>query len=144
MLVGPYHPPLVHFPIAFYCLALGMLAAYAWRRLPEYERFAYWLLVLSLLTALLAGLSGVVDRGQLPIDDPRLPAIDRHVTASVAFMVLNGLAVYMRFRWPEVIQTTRRWPYFGLLLAGFIALLISGHLGGDLVYSLQIGIRDGR
>jgi uncharacterized membrane protein len=113
---------------------------YVWRNQSEVERFGYWCLLLSLLTALLAGLSGVVDRGQLAFDDPRMEAIDRHVSASVGFMVINALLVYSRFRWPNILQSPHKSWYIAGLLAGAMVLTLSGHWGGSLVYELRVGI----
>jgi uncharacterized membrane protein len=59
----------------------------------------------------------------------------------VALLVINGLVVYYRFRWPDVLSSSRRWQYLGLMMAGVVALVVTGWLGGELVYSLKVGIQ---
>jgi len=137
----PYHPLVVHFPVALYFLGVLMTLGYLWRKEADFDRFAYWAFFLSWLAALVASLTGLVDKGQIPFDDPRQEAMNRHITFAVLFIVLDGLVVYHRFRWPDVATTSRRWVYFGLLAAAAIALAVTGWLGGELVYGLQIGIR---
>ncbi|RME46285.1 MAG: DUF2231 domain-containing protein [Caldilineae bacterium] len=137
----PYHPLVVHFPIALYFLGVLMTLGYLWRKEPAFEQFAYWAFFLSWLAAIVASLVGLVDKGQLPFDDPRQGAMNRHITLAILFIVLDGLVVYHRFRWPDVLSSPRRWVYFGLLAAAMVAITITGWLGGELVYGLHIGIR---
>lgn len=130
----------VHFPIAFYLLGLGLTGAYLWRGQAEYDRFAYWSFILSWLTALVSSLTGLIDQNQLTLDDPRRATVDTHITGSMMFLILNGLLLYMRFRWPTVL-TDYRWPYLGLMGGGAIALMVTGWWGGELVYTLGVGVK---
>lgn len=138
----PLHPMTVHFPIALYVLGVLLTAAYLWRGQSDFERFAYWSFILSWLTTLLASLSGLIDQNQLALDDPRRDDVNTHITAGVALIILNGLLVYMRLRWPDVLAS-RRWPYLGLMLLGAITVLATAWLGGELVYRLQVGVQAG-
>jgi uncharacterized membrane protein len=135
----PFHPFSVHFPIAFYLFAVCLTLIYLWRRQPEYERFAYLTFVLSWLAAGVASLVGLVDQSQLEVADPRRAQVNPHITAGVSLLVINGLIVYMRFRWPDVL-TRHRWPYLALLTLGIVAVLATAWLGGELVYRWRIGI----
>jgi len=131
----------VHFPIALYLLGVLLTLGYLWRGTPDYERFAYWSFVLSWVSVAVAALVGLVDQGGLAPDDPRRGPINNHITAGVALLILNGLVVYFRFRWPEVLSSSRRWGYLGLMAAGVVALVVAGWLGGELVYILRVGVR---
>ena len=142
----PYHPAFVHFPIAFYCLgALLHFIALHPRLTPpqraDYARFGYWLLLLSWGSAIIASLVGLIDKGQLAYDDPRRGALDQHITWGIAFMVVNGLVLYLRFRWPAILSESRRWLYVGGILLGLLLLALTGWWGGELVYRWQVGIR---
>jgi len=141
----PYHPLFVHFPIALYLLGVLLTLGALWHKnesiRADYNRFAYWVFFLSWLAAIAASLVGLVDRGRLDFDDPRQQAMDRHISPAIGFMVLNGLILYIRFRWSDVLQTSRRWIYLLLIAFGTIALLATGLYGGDLVYDLQVGLR---
>jgi uncharacterized membrane protein len=88
-----------------------------------------------------AALVGLVDLGTLAPDDPRRSAVNNHITSGVALLVLNGLLVYYRFRWPGVLGGSRRWQYLALMAAGVIALVVTGWLGGELVYNLRVGVK---
>ena len=138
----PLHPLTVHFPIAFYLLGAALTLGYLWRQQPDLERLAYWSFILSWVMTLLASLSGLIDQSQLAIDDPRRNNVNNHITAGVALLILNGLLIYMRLRWPDVL-TRHRWPYLGLMLLGVIAVLAAAWLGGELVYRLQVGVQAG-
>ncbi len=137
---GPFHPLFVHFPIALYLLGVGLVLIHLWRSRPDFEQSAYRLFLLSWGAAIVSALVGLVDKGQLAFDDPRQGAMNNHITTAIAFIVLNGLLIYTRFRWPDAL-TSRRWQYLGLMLAGLALIVITGRQGGDLVYGLQIGIR---
>jgi uncharacterized membrane protein len=135
----PLHPLTVHFPVAFYILGVGLTLVHLWRGQAEAGRFAAWSFMLSWLAALLASLVGLVDQSQLPLADPRRSYINNHITAGVALIVINGLLVYLRFRWPDVLARYR-WRYLGLMALGLVTVLATAWLGGELVYRWQIGI----
>ena len=140
LLGHPLHPMTVHFPIAFYLLGVLLTLGYLWQKQPEFERFAFWSLILSGLATLIASLVGLIDQSQLPIDDPRRANVNNHITAGVALLIINSLLVYMRFRWPDVLSS-RRWVYLGLMTLGVAAVFATAWLGGELVYRLQVGVQ---
>ncbi|HXV41636.1 MAG TPA: DUF2231 domain-containing protein [Anaerolineae bacterium] len=135
----PLHPMTVHFPIAFYCLGVLLTLLYLWRGRADYEQFSYWSFILSWLGALFASLIGLIDQSQLELSDPRRNNVNSHITAGVALIILNGLLVYMRFRWADVL-TRRRWLYLGLMALGLIAILATAWLGAELVYRWRVGV----
>lgn len=136
----PLHPMVVHFPITLYLLGVLFTLGYLWRRTPDYERFAWWAFVLAWISVAVAALVGLIDLGRLAPDDPRRGQINNHITTGVALLVINGLVVYYRLRWADVLVSARRWQYLGLMAAGVIALVITGWLGGELVYTLKVGV----
>ena len=135
----PLHPMTVHFPIALYLLGVLLTGGYLWRGQIEYERFAYWSFILSWLATIVASLIGLIDQNQLELTDPRRANVNNHITSGVALIIINGLLVYMRFRWVDVLQRYR-WRYLSLMIFGVVAVLITAWLGGELVYRLQVGI----
>jgi uncharacterized membrane protein len=136
----PLHPMTTHFPIALYLLGVLLTAVYLWHGQPDYERFAYWSFVLSWLANIVASLIGLVDQNQLDLADPRRHNVNTHITAGVSLLIINGLLVYMRLRWTDVL-TRHRWAYLGLMGLGLGAVLITAWLGAELVYRLQVGIQ---
>jgi uncharacterized membrane protein len=140
MLNRPFHPMFVHFPIALYLLGVLLTLGYLWRRVPDYERFAYWVFVLSWIGVAAAALAGLVDLGGLAPDDARRDAINQHITSGVALLIINGLLVYSRFRWSDVLTSPRRWAYLALMAGGAAVVVLTGWLGGKLVYDLKVGV----
>lgn len=140
MLGQPLHPMVVHFPIALYLLGVLLTLGYLWRHTSDYERFAYWTFILAWISVVVAALAGLVDQGSLAPNDPRRDNINNHITAGVVLLVINGLVVYYRFRWAGVLATSRRWQYLVLMAAGVVAVVVTGWLGGELVYTLKVGI----
>lgn len=140
MLGQPLHPMVVHFPIALYLLGVLLTLGHLWRRNPDYERFGYWAFVLAWMSLIVTILLGLVDLGGLPPNDPRRNRINSHITAGVALLILNGLVIYYRFRWAHVLAGPRRWVYLTLMAAGVVALVVTGYLGGELVYVFKVGI----
>lgn len=136
----PLHPMTVHFPIVLYLLGVGLTIGYLWRKQVDMEQFAYWCFNLSLLMAVLSALVGLIDQNQLTLDDPRRDAVDDHITSAISFILINGGIVYLRLRWPDVLARYR-WRYLGLLGLGTLAILLTAWLGGELVYSLGVGVK---
>jgi len=130
----------VHFPIALYLLGVLLTLGYLWRRAPDYERFAYWAFLLAWVAVAVAALAGLIDLGSLAPDDPRRAVINNHITSGVALLIINGLVLYFRFRWPDVLAGSRRWVYLALMVTGIVAVVLTGWLGGKLVYTLKVGI----
>jgi uncharacterized membrane protein len=114
--------------------------AYLWRGRADYEQFAYWSFALSWFAAIVASLVGLMDQSQLELADPRRANVNSHITAGVALIVVNGLLLYMRFRWADVLRRYR-WPYLGLMALGALAVLATAWFGGELVFRWQVGIR---
>jgi uncharacterized membrane protein len=136
----PFHPLTVHFPIALYLLGVLMTLLYLWPGQTDLERFAAWSFGLSWLAALVASLTGLIDQNQLELADPRRETVNLHITSAVALIILNGLIVYLRFRWPDVLNRYR-WIYLGLMVLGTMAVLTTAWLGGELVYRLGVGVQ---
>lgn len=136
----PLHPMTVHFPIALYLLGVLLTLGYLWQGSADYERFAYWSFILSGLAAIVSSLVGLIDQSQLDLADTRRNQVNNHITAAICLLVINGLLVYMRFRWPDVLLA-RRWAYLGLMALGVVAVLTTAWLGAELVYRLQVGVQ---
>ena len=131
----------VHFPIAFYLLGVLLTLIYLWRENKDVEQFASWSLMLSFIGTLVACVVGLIDQSQLDLNDPRRATVNNHITASVALLIVNGLLIYMRFRWHNVLAGQYRWVYLGLMALGVVAVLTTAWLGGELVFQLRVGIQ---
>ena len=121
------HPALVHFPIAFAFLELALLALWAARRDPAFDRFARISFRMGYAFMLLALLSGFVSAGGWGHVGGRTGPHFKAALAVWGFYSVRGL--YSRTGKNGV----------GIRLAGALAgnLLVgwAGYLGGKLVYS---------
>ncbi len=135
----PLHPMTVHFPIALYLLGALLTIIGLWRGQTEYDRFAFWSFSLSWIAIAVASIAGLIDQNQLDINDPRRAYINPHITGAIALLIVNGLLVYARLRWPTA-PTTHCRLYLGWMTLGAVILLITAWLGGELVYRWHIGL----
>jgi uncharacterized membrane protein len=150
-ILSPFHPRLVHFPIALALVGVFFIAA-GWflskRRQPGPANAEGWLsygrltLILGWLGVLAAGASGLIDQSRAPDTLEVRQVINQHIGAGLALMVVLGLAIY----WPIKNKTlmanrAERWVYFALLLVVVALVLVESWLGGRLVYHLGVGVR---
>ncbi len=137
----PFHPRLVHFPIA---LSLVGSACVLWGLLRTQERWVVYgrrCLLFGWIGALIAALSGLVDQSRAP-DTPAVSgAINQHITVGIALIVVLGLTLYWPLRERRLFaQTGTRWAYLVLLVACAALVLLEAWLGGRLVYHLGVGV----
>ncbi|MCX7670079.1 MAG: DUF2231 domain-containing protein [Anaerolineae bacterium] len=138
------HPRLIHFPIAWTllgiaCIAVGLL----WPRAGERWLWAgRWLLLGGWLSALVAGIAGVVDQSQAADLPAVREAINPHITAGIALLIVLGLALYWPLKDKQLfVASGKRLAYLALLLLVALLVLLEGWLGGKLVYELGVGVR---
>jgi uncharacterized membrane protein len=133
----PIHPMLVPFPIAFFALTLVMDIAYWQTSNLTWKHFAEWLLLAGLMTGALAAIAGAIDllsRREVRSRPPAWP----HAIGNVIVMLLAlvNSFVHARDGWTGVVP-------WGLALsaATVLLLLVTGWLGGSLVYRHGVGVR---
>ena len=126
-----FHPPLVHFPIAFYFLELVLLLFWRAKNDPAYKRFAlfsFWMAYLFMLAAMIAGYfdSG----GHFPVPKPVRP---HALSALVVFGFYTLRAGYWQWANAEG-KFYRNFLLLGAVI-GTALVFWTGFLGGKLVYS---------
>lgn len=133
----PIHPMLVPFPIAFFTLALVMDIAY-WQSFNlTWKHFAEWLLFAGLVFGALAAVAGAVDffsRREIRARPPAWP----HAIGNVIVMLLaffNSL-IHARDGWTGVVPTG-----LALSFATVLLMLVTGWLGGALVFRHGVGVK---
>lgn len=134
----PIHPMLVPFPIVCFTLTLLADIIFWQTSFLMWQRFAEWLLLAGLLFGALAALAGAVDfftRREIRAQKPAWP----HAIGNVIVMVLaivNSL-VHAGDGWNSVVP-------WGLILSAVtvLLLLVTGWLGGAMVYRHGVGVRD--
>ena len=136
----PIHAMLVPFPIACFTLTLLTDIAYWRTSYLMWQHFSEWLLFAGLVFGVLAGLAGAVDflsRREVRAQRPAWPhAIGNVVVLILAF--INSL-VHAGDGWTAVVP-------WGLILSAVtvLLLLVTGWLGGSMVYRHGVGVRGAR
>ena len=140
-LINHAHGAINHFPIALLFVSVG-LDLFALLKRPNLHRPAWLLLMLGMIGAIAATVTGLI--AHLPYEeDPTLvAAIEPHqYTAFAATAVFAALSAW---RWRSL---GRGWdvggsaPYLAVALLGLVVLGITGFLGGNLITEWGIGVR---
>jgi len=123
-----------------------MTALYLWRGDRSLETAAYHCLWLGWLLLLPAVVTGTIDAARQVFDPlhPREDAlvwVNAHALAGVAIMIVYWQAWQARRRNPAILDDAgARRGYLALLTLGAMLVVLTGWLGGRLVYSLRLGI----
>jgi uncharacterized membrane protein len=137
----PFHPRLVHFPIALGLVGVVFVAWGLVRNRPAWTTYGRTSLVLGWLGLLLAALTGLIDQSRAPATPVVTNTIDLHITAGIGLILIFGLALYWPLRDRKLFSSPgKRWAYLALLIAGALLILVEAWLGGQLVYKLGVGV----
>lgn len=135
----PLHPALVHFPIGLFILALIMDAlSFLDPGSGELSRASFYALAGGLIFGLLAAVAGLVDRSDIRIDHPARKTANIHMTLNLIALGLFAVNLWLRPGRAEEANIS----FIELLLSliGVGILLVSGYLGGTMVYDDGVGV----
>lgn len=135
----PLHPALVHIPTALWPAALvfDLLAAAQGDNL--FVRLAFYALLVGLLAALLAAPTGYADWTDIRREKPAWKIGLAHMVLNLTITVMQVLNLVLRwgsFKTADLVPT-------GLVLlsaAAVLLLLVSGYLGGRMIYAYGINV----
>ena len=143
----PWHPMLVHFPLALLPLSFAVdVVGWASRR-PRWHRSAYGLLLLGTLGAVAAVLSGNAAAAAYRGEETVLAAIERHeVLATPTLLLLLAIALgrLPLFLRDDGSGQSPGWPLKAwVVVAGLGCALLwqTGLSGGELVYRHGVGVQ---
>jgi uncharacterized membrane protein len=132
----PIHPMLVPFPIAFLVGALVTDLAFASTDDPFWAMASSWLLLAGIVTAVAAAVFGLVDFLGIPQV--------RSLNVAWVHFLGNGAAVLLAIwnlaqRWADPVAGAGG---LGIALSAIVVaiLLVTGWMGGELVYRHRIGV----
>ncbi|HEY8084694.1 MAG TPA: DUF2231 domain-containing protein [Methylophilaceae bacterium] len=135
----PLHPALVHFPIVCWTLAtVGDVIS------PWWGIRAWWtsgmLLVLGIVMALPAMISGLVEFSQIDEQSAALPVAERHMQLICITWTIYAASLFMRMDGRHLAQPGL--VAIGLSLLGLGFLLSACWFGGRLVYRYRVGVTE--
>lgn len=137
----PFHPRVVHFPIALSTVGALFIVAGLLRRQERWTGYGQISLLLGWVGIMAAVVTGLIDQTHAPQDAAVAAIINQHITAGIALVIAVGLALYWPLRNKKLWSSPARWGYVALLAAIVVLVLIEGWLGGKLVYQFGVGMK---
>ena len=135
----PIHPMLIPFPIALWVFSFVADIIYLWQENIGWKWMAYWTLLAGCLGAIAAAIFGIID--YLKIKDKEVVKVANwHARFNVLALLLFAVSWYLRTaRGSNMISNSLTIP-MALSFIGVIAVMISGWLGGELVFKHGVGV----
>lgn len=133
----PIHPMLVVLPLGLWIAALAFDIVHIVTGNPLWRALAFWNIGAGILGALLAAVPGFVDYLGLQGRARRIATF--HMLLNLGAVALFAVNWYIRTRVPG----DSWWPP-ALSIVGVAGVLISGWLGGELVYVERVGVAEPR
>ena len=125
----PIHPMLVGFPIGFFGAVLVSDVISIWGNPAFWPHMSLWLIAFGVIGALLAAVFGLVDLLSLPARI-RSTAL-AHMGINLTIVVLFAIDAWLRLSGSDPV-----W----LSVVAILLLLVSGWLGGKMVYRLGVAV----
>ena len=135
----PLHPALVHFPIALFVLSLIFDAIMYFSGNPgSLFRASFYTISLGIVMGVLAAIPGLVDRSDIRLDHPARKTANLHMVLNIAAIGLFAINFFLRAGQsaPAALSLLE----LLLSVAGVGIILVSGYLGGTMVYDNGVGV----
>ena len=136
----PWHPFLIHFPIALLTAALVIDAvALLWGR-ETWHRIAYVLLVAGTVGAAASVVSGNADAAGYRQSEVAAAVQDHEDLGTVTFLLF---LVVVLGRLPRILRPqadARKWLWMVPGVVGLVLLYLTSYDGGELVYHQGVGV----
>lgn len=138
--MGPIHPILVHFPIAFLVLAAGLHIVSLFVPNQDIRKFAFWLHLAGTAAAVAAILSGDYAEGQIVQNEAIKELAGEHETLGM----ISGWGFGVLAIWAYLRQKTEvLWERIAFVVVFVLmttVLLIAAQHGGEMVYEHGAGV----
>ncbi|MGQ0601920.1 MAG: DUF2231 domain-containing protein [Anaerolineales bacterium] len=135
----PLHPLLVHLPIGLFILSLLFDVAARWFNAGNViVQAAFYTMALGVVMGLVAAITGFADWSDIRTDRSGKSTATAHMTLNL--LVIGGYALNLGLRFGDLDAAVTEWLPLILSLAGVGVLMVSGYLGGLLVYDAGIAI----
>lgn len=136
----PIHPMLVSFPIALWVFSLVADLIFLWGGNPVWRDYvAFYTLTGGIVGAALAAVPGIID--YFSIRDPKVSKIAAwHARINVLALLIFAGSLYLRTTGgAEKVDGSVAIPLI-LSFVGVVLIMISGWLGGEMVYVHGLGV----
>lgn len=128
----PTHPMIVHFPIALTGAAFLFVLLAWWRNNDSLEQAAFANIVLAAISTIAAGITGFIDN--INNYEGEASNAGAKIILAVALFLLTTVISLVRYRKPNMFQTTNRLLYVSSYGLSFAIALVLAFLGGVILY----------
>ncbi|HEX7046294.1 MAG TPA: DUF2231 domain-containing protein [Gammaproteobacteria bacterium] len=129
----PFHPVLVHFPVAGWTAATFLAALALWNGNESLALAARWCNIAGLVTGMAAMAAGFLELPALPETPEVRSAVARHLMLAGSAWSIYLVMLFLQMKAFPVAAT-------GAGAAGFVLLMFAGHAGARLVYHHRLPI----
>lgn len=131
--IHPLHTMTVHFPIALTGAALLFLVLALWRRNEVLEQAAFYLIALSLVSTIVAGLTGY--RDNIVRFEGDAPLVSAKIFLAITLFILTLILSVSRWRSREILwKPATMLLYLAGFAGSFLLAATLGFLGGVILY----------
>jgi len=135
----PFHPKIVHFPVALFFSALIFdLLSFVFKK-SYLHQTAICTYILAVFTAPLAVLTGGWEKDALHLRHPILERHEFFATITMWFSLVSlPIVWFIQKKYSQYFRPI----FFVCLIAASIFVTLAAHQGGRMVYEYGVGIRD--
>jgi uncharacterized membrane protein len=137
----PLHPAAVVIPIGAWFASLVGDISYAVTQNVFWYDFAFYAMAIGLVGALLAAVLGFIDYFGVRMSEAGYRMARIHMIINLCVSAAYALNLWLR--WDHGALEGTRWTFaFVLQIASYLALGVSGWLGGELSYKHKVGVAE--
>lgn len=132
--VHPFHPMLVHFPIALTGAAAFFILLALILKSWELEQVAFANMALASISTAAAGVTGIMDN--VNTYEGTAPNANAKIMLAALLLLLTAGTSLVRWRTPNLFQRPARVWYVAAILVSFGISLVLAYLGGVILYGV--------
>lgn len=130
--LGRFHPPIVHFAVAWSFLMLPLALARVLRE--RLGRLDMWVLAGTVAAAAAAVSTGLLHAPAVMSRPDIEELVELHEHTGIALLAILGAGLVVRILWDRLKVEPLKWLYLLLMTASAILVLVVGHLGGSITF----------
>ena len=140
LLGHPLHPMLIVYPLGLLSTAVIFDLISMATDSKIFPVVSYWMITAGIIGGLMAAIIGFFEWMAIPVDSRAKRISNWHALGNLTVVLLFAASWWLRTGVPNKVPTTAA---FSLSLAALLLALVTGWLGGELVYRLGIGVDHG-